>query len=220
MKQGLLFKDSPEARFELYCNLTIPNTKRERCELLFDNIADFRYHRLHVHEFDWSIKELPVRPLRRFHTNQNELDNMKKKLCWCGKKRGKDNKRIKYTGKFCSDKHYSDWWSRADNVSFHRNKFMNTKNDNCELCNHDPSNDSWFRSLEMDHIIAIVLGGHPWHYDNLQMICHTCHAKKTKIDVQILAAWRQMCRYDLGPIIPDNQVYLDAFMELDSLVNT
>lgn len=64
----------------------------------------------------------------------------------------------------------------------------------------------------MDHIIAIVLGGHPWHEDNLQALCSECHKIKTKSDVAILAWWKRESKYDIGPIIPDPQLTLDNLL--------
>jgi len=216
MKQGLLFKDSPEGRFELYCSSYIPGTGSKRCEILFDNIRNYRKHTIEVHEIDWCIKELPSRPLRRFHTNQKELDNMKHKKCWCGLPK-KDFAREKkwYNSKFCSDEHYKNWWFRTDNTAFHRHKFMHQGSKICEICGNEPVVTPFRSGLEMDHIIAIVLGGHPWHYDNLQMICSECHKQKTKSDVGILAFWRRMSNYDIGQLIPDPQLTLDDVFEYE-----
>ena len=36
---------------------------------------------------------------------------------------------------------------------------------------------------EIDHIIAITNGGDPMNLDNLQTLCHECHAKKTRLDL-------------------------------------
>ena len=37
--------------------------------------------------------------------------------------------------------------------------------------------------LEVDHRIAIANGGDRWSLDNLQTLCHECHAKKTNKDM-------------------------------------
>lgn len=205
-KQGLLFKDSPEHRYELYCDY-------DKCKIIFHNVVQLRKHLSQVHKIHWCIRELPIRPLRRFHITQKQLDNLKNKKCWCGNSK-KDFARKKkwYNSKFCSDKHYKDWWLRCDNTAFHRHKFMRQALRICEICG-EKGIDTPFRSgLEMDHIIAIVLGGHPWNYDNLQMLCTECHKLKTKSDIAILAAWRQMQKYDLGPVIADTQLILEKFV--------
>ena len=190
MKQGLLFKDAPEGRFELYCTSYIPNTGSKRCELLFDNIGDYRKHTIKVHEIDWCIRELPNRPLRRFDTNQEELDNMKDKKCWCGLPK-KDFAREKkwYNSKFCSDIHYKDWWFRTDNAAFHRHKFIKQAAKLCEICGKKrfdkPEDRIIVTFLEMDHIIAIVNGGEQWDEKNLQILCKDCHKVKTKADMNL-----------------------------------
>ncbi len=214
MKQGLLFKDSPENRYELYCHSYIPDTGSKCCELIFDNIADYRKHTIKVHEINWCIRELPNRPLRRFNVSQKQLDNIRKKKCFCGKIRSKWDKnkhgKLQHYG-YCSTKCYKNWWLRNDNTAFHRHKFMQQASKVCEMCGVEPVDTPWKADLEMDHIIAIVLGGHPWHYDNLQMICTKCHKLKTASDIRILAAWKQMAKYDLGPMIPNPQLELEVF---------
>jgi hypothetical protein len=39
--------------------------------------------------------------------------------------------------------------------------------------------------FEVDHIVAIVNGGGEFDHNNLQVLCHECHKKKTKSDMQI-----------------------------------
>lgn len=181
MKNGLLFKDAPEGRFELYCNTH---------NILFDNIIDYNKHLVKVHNITWYSKDLPIRPKRRFHTNQVELDNINNKKCWCGSKQ--EDRKPAYSGKYCSKEHYKDWWTRADNTAFHRSRFLGTKPRKCESCNIKVDH------REMDHIIAIVLGGHPWDYRNLQALCKDCHKLKTKSDMGILAWWKREAKYDIG----------------------
>jgi len=45
--------------------------------------------------------------------------------------------------------------------------------------------------------------------DNVRTLCGECHKIKTKSDMGVLAAWRRMSNYDIGPIIPDPQLTLD-----------
>ena len=33
--------------------------------------------------------------------------------------------------------------------------------------------------LEADHVVPIAAGGDPWHLDNLQALCRSCHIRKT-----------------------------------------
>lgn len=39
------------------------------------------------------------------------------------------------------------------------------------------------RSTDVDHVIAIADGGQPWAEDNLEALCHACHATKTAREV-------------------------------------
>jgi len=235
MKQGLLFKDSPEPRFELYCD-NYGSTTRP-CNILFNTTQELEKHKLEVHdripgrfysrERQWFNKEyegregftrltfqLPVRPTRRFKVTKGMLENIggsmpRTKKCWCGKlKKDWDSR---YFQTYCSDKHRDKWWELTDYVGPHKDKFLR-KHKACEKCNYKCSS-GWatYPRLEMDHIIAIVLGGHPWHEDNLQALCDNCHKIKTKSDVGILAWWKRQAKYDTGPIIEDPQILLEQF---------
>lgn len=184
-KQGLLLIDSPEARFELYCNYSFG---KGTCNILFNTLADYNEHLKEFHNHDWlTITELSIRPKRRFQTNQRELNNRKKRLCWCGKPKEQWNKN-KFGNPqrrgYCSDEHYKDWWLRNDNNAFHRSKFLRSVPRICEHCGIKTN----YR--EMDHIIAIVLGGHPWDYRNLQALCEDCHKIKTAQDMKKLVIHR------------------------------
>ncbi len=189
MKEGLLLKDAPEGRFELYCN-NYNNNSKEKCNILFNTIIDYNTHMKKTHHGWMRIIELSIRPKRRFHTNQVELDNIKEKKCWCGSKQ--EDRIPKYSGKYCSKEHYTNWWTRVDNISFHRDRFLSSKPNKCEICNVKAN----YR--EMDHIIAVVLCGHPWDYRNLQALCSDCHKVKTKSDMGILAWWKREMKYDIG----------------------
>ena len=50
------------------------------------------------------------------------------------------------------------------------------KQESCEKCG---SKDK----LEVDHKLAIMNGGEMWNEDNLQVLCHRCHLRKTKSDL-------------------------------------
>lgn len=47
------------------------------------------------------------------------------------------------------------------------------------------------RKPEVDHIVPIKLGGEAVGFDNHQILCHTCHKNKTKIDVSNIAKARR-----------------------------
>jgi len=206
MKSGLLFKEAPEACFELYCN---HSNGLGTCNILFNTLTDYNKHGEEVHENWFNLKKLSLRPKRRFHTNQQELDNRKNRLCWCGKPKEQWNKNKSGNPQrrgYCSDEHYKDWWIRNDNNAFHRSKFLKQTP---RICN-DCAIKTNYR--EMDHIIAIILGGHPWDYRNLQSLCEDCHKKKTKSDIVILASWKRECKYDIGLLVKDNQLMLEQFV--------
>jgi len=47
------------------------------------------------------------------------------------------------------------------------------------------------KKAEIDHILAVGLGGAHLDIDNLQTLCHDCHMKKTKIDRKKMAIQNQ-----------------------------
>lgn len=236
MKQGLLFKESPEPRIELFCERYPNEYKDGKCNLQFFSVREFEKHMLEVHDSipgkfkggfygtrngpSWFNKEyleredfihlrfvLPTRPQRRWNCTQQEARNLDNKKCWCGKAR-KDFDKHQIT--YCCKEHNDQWWIKTDYVGPHKDKYLKD-HDKCEHCNKVVHYNYYGNNLEVDHIIAIILGGHPWHDDNLQALCSECHKIKTKSDVAILAWWKRECKYDLGPIIPDNQTLLESF---------
>lgn len=44
---------------------------------------------------------------------------------------------------------------------------------------------------EVDHVIPIALGGDPVGFDNHQILCYSCHKKKTKNDVGMIATMKR-----------------------------
>jgi len=132
------------------------------------------------------------------------------KKCWCGKPKSEWDSR--YFQTYCSKKHKEKWWLLTDYVGPHKDKYF-SKHQCCEKCGHK-SKRGYFDRLEMDHIIAIVLGGHPWHKKNLQALCQECHKIKTKADVRILAWWKRQAKYDIGLVDLDekDQIRLEVFV--------
>lgn len=240
MKPGLLLSEAPEPRFEMFCTRFIndDNYKKGHCNKQFYDEIIFEKHMLEMHKLipgkfnrgwpmerswysiDYEIREgyehftrlkfkLPSRPSRRWNCTEEEARNSELGNCWCGKTKLEfDGRQIVY----CSKEHNDQWWIKTDYVGPHKNKFL-SKNNKCTHCGK-AGNRNWNTSdLEMDHIIAIVLGGHPWDERNLQALCSECHKVKTKSDVGILAWWRRDSNYDIGPIIPDPQTTLDEIFE-------
>ena len=214
MKQGLLFKDAPEPRVELFCTFwNEKNGKSIKCNTQFYNAYEYSIHLSIEHEVDIKF-ELPTRPLRRWNCTEEEARNLDNKKCWCGKER-KDFEKYQVT--YCCKAHNDEWWIKTDYVNTHKSKFLKTTKE-CAYCGLEAKH-SWNSSnMEMDHIIAIVLGGHPWHHDNLQALCSECHKIKTKSDVGILAWWKRQAKYDTGPIIPNPQLTLDEVINYDDAI--
>lgn len=235
MKPGLLLKEAPEPRFELYCDNY--GSKTKPCNFLFDTGEEMEKHKLEVHNsipgvyygertgwfnieylqregFERKQFQLPIRPSRRFNVTREMLDNQAgrtpgTKKCWCGKP--KELWDSAYFQTYCSDVHRNLWWTLTDYVGPHKNKFL-AKNNKCASCGYEGKR-SWNTHLEMDHIIALIFGGHPWDERNLQALCFECHKIKTKSDVGILAWWKRESNYDIGAIIPDPQTTLDEIFE-------
>ena len=243
MKQGLLLKESPEPRFELFCDRSKDhvNYKLGRCNKQFADETSFEKHMLEQHKQVFILKKshyhygketfwynveyldrctsnfyqikykLPTRPLRRWNCTEEEAANLENKKCWCGKTRLEfDGRQIIY----CTKEHNDQWWMKTDYVGPHKDKYLRTIKA-CEICGEKNSFTWGGGNLEVDHILAIVLGGHPWDQRNLQAICESCHKKKTKSDIGILAWWKRQAKYDIGPIIPNPQTTLDNIMDLD-----
>ena len=49
-----------------------------------------------------------------------------------------------------------------------------------------PSSDDEYCQFQLDHIIAVALGGDNWNLKNLQLLCIKCHKKKTKQDMVLI----------------------------------
>jgi len=176
-KQGLLLIESPEPRYELFCR---------KCYLILDSPEEYQEHSKLFHNWDY-LPKLPMRPLRRLNATQEELFNLRAKKCWCGKERKDFNQ---WQIKYCTPAHSTEWmyektpwWSWYKNylLQEHRLKppFQNLQH--CDLCETTKT-----APREVDHIIAISNGGHPWHKDNIQIICEPCHKEKTREDMRIL----------------------------------
>ena len=55
-----------------------------------------------------------------------------------------------------------------------------------------PEEDNWTEDrFEVDHILAVSLGGDMWDKKNLQILCSTDHKKKTAEDMKKLRAKRR-----------------------------
>ena len=125
MKQGLLWKEAPEPRFELFCE---SYTKYpHKCNLLFETLEEYNEHNEKVHNIPIKLKELPLRPKRRFKVTKQMIDNIGGRMpghqrCWCGKP--KDQWDSRHFQTYCSHEHRDQWWELTDYVGPHKNKFL------------------------------------------------------------------------------------------------
>jgi len=90
----------------------------------------------------------------------------------------------KYKRKYCSTECWSKWYNElAPPVYWNDMRYRTIKRDNftCQGCKTKFENDE---KLEVDHIKAVALGGNIFDMDNLQTLCHECHANKTKRDIE------------------------------------
>ncbi len=121
-----------------------------------------------------------------FYLGKSEwLDNREKGLCICGKPQGSKQLNLrKYCSYKCRDSYQDSWttWSMI------RDKLLTKRGRKCEKCGATPKDIkpttlSVYDYFEVDHIKAIVNGGSETDESNLQVLCHPCHVKKTKIDM-------------------------------------
>ncbi len=72
-------------------------------------------------------------------------------------------------------------------------------NDNCAECGASSeelkdvftstlSKKAWKRVMTLDHIIPMVLGGHPYSLSNLQFLCYRCHRDKANQETPQIVA--------------------------------
>lgn len=214
MKPGLLLKKAPELIIRAMCH---------NCPAVFSTAFEFQQHMkikhnqvyaYEVYHYEHTPKvyyyarwidikdykgtfiapwKTVLRPFKRYKVTKEELDNRNSGKCHCGKPKSEWEKcRRKYCGGDCAD----DWYSKIINVGQHRFAFLDNHK-KCESCGkRGKETIRNYYGLEMDHIIAIILGGHPWDERNLQALCPECHRKKTKSDVKILAWWRRESNYE------------------------
>ena len=70
--------------------------------------------------------------------------------------------------------------------------FRSKKEMFCNICGKDCSDTHIFlygdtiSHSHMDHIVPIFVGGDMRNKDNLQILCHKCHGKKSGIDRKII----------------------------------
>lgn len=182
MRIGLLLSEAPEPLHAINC-------KKYKCGFVAHTSWDYRVHWKQVHNKVVRHFDTPIRPYRRILFTAKEKENRNNKICHCGKK-VKPPRR-----KYCSLKCTNDWYSKTVFPDGHREQFLTKHCGKCEHCGQ-MAKDKY--KLEMDHIIALIFGGHPWDYRNLQALCYKCHKKKSASDMKTLGWWKRECKYDIG----------------------
>jgi len=238
LKQGLLFKDSPEPSTDFTC-------RHNNCNKVFFYPDEFKKHRLDTHnqKFEYFLEPdkkvdyeftdsnkyshsvlipgqvvkkwlkpdesqglmaaplyVPKRPVKRYYATKQQLTNIQNGICHCG------NSFVWPRRKHCSDECANKYcyemftvWSNIRNSFIRKSAVAHDENSgygrkwHCEHCNCLMISDY---QIEIDHIIAIMFGGHPWDERNFQLLCHDCHVIKTRSDRHIQKFWRDTQYYD------------------------
>lgn len=114
---------------------------------------------------------------RRTDRRQRGEARKKRHCWWCGEPcpgRRTD---------WCSDACSQEMWSR-DPSTLRGAINARDRGKPCALCGRERY------APEVDHIVPIIEGGHPWDHDNLRSICGDCH----KFETRMLAARRASAR--------------------------
>lgn len=98
--------------------------------------------------------------------------------CWCGKSK---DQFAPYQRKYCCG-HHSFLWFYHIRCYWSQFRYLRIKIDNftCQMCGNKFENDT---KLDVDHIIAITLGGECFDVENVRTLCKECHKKKTAKDM-------------------------------------
>lgn len=104
---------------------------------------------------------------------------------WCGKPLPKRRQR------WCSNECGAEYFgtgNRVTEVVFNVNRKAHGGALTCEACGRQDG------PFEDDHKVAIALGGDPHDLSNRQVLCRTCHVKKTAQDIEKIRATRDLGR--------------------------
>ncbi|MDI1496223.1 MAG: HNH nuclease domain-containing protein [Cenarchaeum symbiont of Oopsacas minuta] len=72
-----------------------------------------------------------AREIRKSDYTQDEVNNLKNKLCWCGKPRSEFEK---YQRVYCSSSHATEWFNRTMPWSVYRDKVLEERGEKCVKC--------------------------------------------------------------------------------------
>ena len=164
--------------------------------------------------FEYQKEKPGIRQLNKFDVTIEEWRNLFEKKCFCGKER-KDFDQ--YQRRYCTPKHAALWTKKTMDWNSFRYSIVKRDNFKCTECSlvlrtYRGQFSYEECEYEVDHIVAIIFGGMCFDEDNVRTLCGECHKKKTKSDMAILAFWKRISNYDVGPMIQDNQILLEEFV--------
>ena len=89
---------------------------------------------------------------------------------------------------YCSEKCADDFSKTFVRWNDIRDEVLKRDHYTCQDCGKaDETGDG----MDVDHIIAVALGGPMWDKDNMETLCEKCHRKKTKEDMAMLKVRRK-----------------------------
>lgn len=110
--------------------------------------------------------------------------NMHEGTCWCGKS-------FKWPRrKYCCNEH-ADLWYYSIRAYWEGFRYQVIERDKyaCQECGYKTKKDD--SKFDVDHILAISLGGMCYDLENVRTICKNCHHKKTAQDMKELKRKRR-----------------------------
>jgi len=163
--------------------------------------------------FNSMVEKPGVRHANKFDVTIEEWKNLFRKNCFCGKLRKNFDQ---YQRRYCTAKHGALWQEKTLDWNSFRYRIVKRDNFHCTQCGlklrtiRGPY--SYEETVyEVDHIVAIIFGGMCFDESNVRTLCGKCHKIKTKSDMAILAFWKQSCKYDIGPILREDQSIMEDF---------
>lgn len=132
--------------------------------------------------------------------------------------------------KYCGSECWGDWFSKVPHpISWAQIRLAVIQRDNytCQKCsNHN------LHEAEVDHIVPVSMGGDNFDLENLQTLCHECHARKTAEDMTRLresqaspnvlgdfyrlieSMEKNLCRWENGLLKESSDNWLDFMPDL------